>query len=130
MFVDNPSGQSKKFSFFYDVANGDDFDKNLPRVLRNVKSAIKRHIVESQLHCDAVKFETERSQEEEARARHSKRAGLSLGRLAYAMLFRGRPLFHFTMDVLVSAKNGATVGDIIHSKYFIKEFSSQCALNY
>ena len=54
-------------------------------------------------------------------------AGLSLGRIAYGILYRARPLSDFTTDVLLSAKNGACVGDINHSKHFVAEFRSHCA---
>ena len=128
-FHGNPSGKSKKYSFFYDENSSIDFEnlKILPREFRNLKMSLKRHITDSELHCEAAVSEKKRTKDAEIKQKNSVTAGLALGLLAYAILHRGRPLSDFTMDVLLSAKNGAFVGDINHSKRFIMDFRSHCS---
>ena len=52
---------------------------------------------------------------------------MTLGRLAYSILYRGALHTNFTMDVLVTTKNGGITGDINHSRQFVSDFWSACA---
>ena len=128
-FHGNLNGKSKKYTFSYDETSGVDFTnvKILPRDFRNLKTNLKRHITVSELHREAAALEKKKTKDNEIHQRNSISAGQSLGRIAYAILYRARPLSDFTMDVLLNAKNGACVGDINHSKYFVNEFRSHCA---
>ena len=47
---------------------------------------------------------------------------MTLGRLAYSILYRGALHTNFTMDVLVTTKNGGITGDINHSRQFVSDF--------
>jgi hypothetical protein len=59
--------------------------------------------------------------------RKSKSAGMSPGRIAYGMLHGGKPHCNFPMQVLIAAKNGATIGEINHSPAFVRNFGMACA---
>ena len=54
------------------------------------------------------------------------RASMTCGRLAYKIIYRGRPYSDYATDVLVEHKNGGTVGDI---NYRIK-FAENRATDY
>ena len=68
-----------------------------------------------------------REQGLQSQRRLASTAGLTLGRLAYSVLYRGRPYSDFTVNVLVAAKNEAVTGDINHIKRFVSEFRYTCA---
>ena len=123
------NNNKQKYVFKYDVSNGVDFTntKRLPQLFRSLKQTLKKHINDSDLHSKASAWMEKREQGLRSQRRLASTAGLTLGRLAYSVLYRGRPYSDFTMNVLLAAKNGAVTGDINHSKRFVSEFRSTCA---
>ena len=118
-------GESLRCTFQYDMSNGMDFTnaKQLPQVFRSLKNNLKVHVKESNLHKEASAWIENREQKLERQRRFSARAGLTVGRHGYSILYRGGPYSDFTMDILLAAKGGAVTGDLNHSKRFVDSSS-------
>ena len=125
----NNRGKGLKCTFQYDMSNGMDFTnaKQLPQEFRSLKNNLKVHDKESNLHKEASAWIENREQKLERQRRFSARAGLTVGRHAYSILYRGRPYSDFTMDILLAAKGGAVTGDLNHSERFVDNFRSSCS---
>ena len=98
--------------------------KQLLQEFHSLKNNLKVHVKESNLHKEASAWIENREQKLE---RFSARAGLTVGRNAYSMLYRGHPYSDFTMDILLAAKGGAVTGDLNHSERFVDNFRSSCS---
>ena len=84
---------------------GVDFtNTSLPRAFRNIKEILKQHITDSSAHKKAQTWARKEEKERESQRRVSSTAGYTLGRIAYAIIYRGRPYSDFTMDVLLASK--------------------------
>ena len=125
----NNRGKSLKCTFQYDMSNGMDFTnaKQLPQEFRSLKNNLKVHVKESNLHKEASAWIENREQKLERQRRFSARAGLTVGRHAHSILYRGRPYSDFTMDILLAAKGGAVTGDFNHSERFVDNCRSSCS---
>ena len=110
------------------MSNGMDFT-NAKQLLefRSLKNNLKVHVKESNLHKEASAWIENREQKLERQRRFSARAGLTVGRRAYYILYRGRPYSDFPMDILLAAKGGAVTGDLNHSERFVDNFRSSCS---
>lgn len=119
------SEESFTFGVFkYDFEGiGDSFtgDQSLPREFRNLKSHIARH-QSSDTHLKSVKQVQEKEQQNRKLHAKNARAGMTCGRLAYKIIYRGRPYDDYPTDVLIEEKNGGVVGDINHSAKFPRSF--------
>ena len=116
-----------KFAHSYPSSNGIDFtNSKLPRDFRNATSVVKRHLT-TKGHTDAVKWDNEVKAQKENDIRQSREAGMTLGRMVYSDIKRGRPLSDYTENVFIASKNGAKVGDLNHSSYFPDLFRENCA---
>ena len=111
------TSDKKEYVFKYDSVNGVDFTNN----------HLKEHVTQSGCHINARICEINREKEFHRMTRVSVNAGYTLGRLAYSIIYRGRPYSDFTMDVLVGFKNDAVTGDINHRRVFIPQFLTACA---
>ena len=92
-----------------------------------MKKSLKDHFKDSKIHTDATVFAEKREKDQEHTQQVSVKAGLTVGRYAYATLYRGRPYSDFPMEILLASKGGAVTGDINHSKQFLKEFRKSCS---
>ena len=89
----------------------------LPREFRNVKSHISRHCM-GENHLKSLEYAEQKQREARKLRAKNAQAGMACGRLAYKVIYRGRPYSDYPVDVLVEQKNGGTVGDLNHSKIF------------
>ena len=110
--------------FKYSLLDGLNFTKNekLSRKFINLKKSLKRHLLESNLHCSMLKKEQEKQEEELALISKNKEAGLNIGKIAIKNYIRGRPYTDFENDILIMKNAGGVVGDINHSKHFPANF--------
>jgi hypothetical protein len=99
---------------------------SLPRKFRNVKKTLNFHL-QTSVHQLAVSWQEKKDSLFLAERKASESAGMALGRIVYGLLYRGLPYSNFPMEVLIAAKNGATVGDINHSSAFVPAFGKACA---
>ena len=122
----NNRGKGLKCTFQYDMSNGMDFTnaKQLPQEFRSLKNNLKVHVKESNLHKEASAWIENREQTLDRQRRFSERAGLTVSRHAYSILYRGRPYSDFTIDILLAAMGGAVTGDLNHSERFVDNFRS------
>ena len=87
--------------FIYSLADGLDFTKTdkLPRNFINLKKSLKRHILESQVHCSILKKEKERHEADLALTAKNREAGINIGRIAMKNYLQGRPSMDFENDI-------------------------------
>ena len=103
----------------------------LPQVLRNLKQTLKEHVTDCGFHHKAKTWAENQERELKSQLRAATTAGYTLGRLAYAIIYRGRPHSDFTMDVLLASKNGGAVtSDFNHSPKFVLHFLTVCAAGF
>lgn len=124
----DPLSQRVAFSCKYDFLLGTDFLKTpMRREFQNLKSSLKRHVTDSDMHMAALKWKFEMDKKLPLRQKASTAAGMTCGRIAYSNAYRGIASSNFTGDILLAAKNGANVGEINHGKNFPREFTKNCA---
>ena len=126
-YLENITSKQKFLPISYDPSHGIEFSSQnkLPLAFRTLKSHLKRHICENDLHKSASLWKERLEKDEEKQEKVSRAAGFTLGRIAYSNLYRGHAYSDFTTDVLIAAKNGACVGDINHSESFVKGKNSR-----
>ena len=115
-----------EYIFKYGSFNGVDYTV-LPRVFRSLKETLQEHVTDCGFHHKAKTWAENIERELKSQLRAAITAGYTLGRLTYAIIYRGRPHSDFTMDMLLASKNGAVTGDINHSPKFVLHFLTACA---
>ena len=102
------TAKSKVTVFKYEDVNGIDFTnvKAIPRVFRNLKQTLRDHLRDSDIHQNASEYVRKEEVLLKLQKKKALSARMTLGRLAYSILYRGAPYTHFTKDVLVTAKVG------------------------
>ena len=82
---------------------------------------------ESNLLKEASAWIENREQKLGRQRRFSARAGLTVSRHAYSILYRGRPYSAARRISMVKSKGGAVTGDLNHRKRFVDNFRSSCS---
>ena len=88
---------------------------------RNLKKHMLSHL-ESKTHQSKSKENEEEAAKWAKHVRRNSAVGVTVARLAYFGIYKGRPDEDFTNLVYLSAAGGSDVGDINHSKKFVTGF--------
>ena len=85
------ANKSKVTGFKYEDVNGIDFTnvKSIPRVFRNLKQTLRDHLRDSYIHQKASEYVRKEEVLLKLQKKKALRAGMTLGRLAYSILYRG-----------------------------------------
>ena len=92
----------------------------VPRSLRNVKSHIKRHILDSKVHMNKQKEKKDLIRKHIEHEARNRKVGLNIFRIRYSGLRQHKPRSSFENDLLMAKLNGTDIGDINHSRFFEK----------
>lgn len=117
-----------KSDFLYHSEDGIEFEKDqkLPKSFSNLKSHIKKHILShSHVNKQHEKVLEETSSEKSKTRLHD--IGMKVGRVAYNVCFSGMSFQSFETQILLQNLNGVDIGDINHSKDFVKKLLPEFA---
>ena len=115
-------------TFSYQNSLQNDFtDEKLSMKFRNLKKNLKSHIKESFKHSTAIRNAATQETLEAKEDCRNRQIGMNLGRLSYGLLYKGRPNSDFPDQVSIAAKNKTDVGDINHSKQYVRKFGTVVA---
>ena len=92
-----------------------------PRVLRNLKINVKRHITTTFTHKNKVEEKERKERIDGGRKQRNKVIGLNLFRIRYSGIKQHQPRTAFEDNVLTAKLNGVDVGDINNSRFFAKD---------
>lgn len=110
-------------TFSYDFALGQDFSKkSVPREFINLKAHIGRHLTHK-THIENSKEKDIERKLQKSLTQRQYRVGMNLGRQAYKILKCGDSYLQYETDVSVLEAQGVDVGNLNHSRKFVKEFS-------
>ena len=93
-------------------------DQNLSVKFKSLKTHLFRHL-ESATHQSKVKEDIAKDVLLVKKEKREKKVGLTLGRIVYHIIYKGRPDSDFTSLVYLPAAGGSDVGDINHSFNFV-----------
>ena len=88
--------------------------EKLSRKFRNLKTSLVRHLACGQ-HCENIKEEEAKSRVWAKEEKRNRAVGITLGRMVYHLVKKGRPDTDFTDQVYLAVRGGADCGDINHS---------------
>ena len=99
-------------------------DGSVPRSLRNIKSHIKSHVINSKVHINKQKEKKKLLKQHLEYEARNRKVGLNIFRLRYSGLRQHKPRSSFENDLLTAKLNGTDVGDINHSRFFVKDLDT------
>ena len=96
-----------------------------PRYFRNLKTVVKRHLLNSEEHKSKLQKQDIKEQQEERVMSREKRISRVLGDVSFYLGKKGRAYGDFPLIVNILAHAGVDVGDINHSEKFPLKFCKE-----